>query len=195
MGFLKSLKGMLTPKADDETRTAPKASAEEKAIQEVERLPVFSGHRATSSWVQYKINVTPKNAWIAIGRANTATEWLNTTTSPMDYREHWEEAIYYMSSLARIEGKMRFKGEHPSAILRRMKLEYNQCLFEFLERYAKNHQENRIAPLKTKKGKLNRAKEFLPGLDEMWSNMTKDGRARAEELAALEVAMIEGGEI
>lgn len=162
----------------------------QERISEAERLPVFRGRRTTSSWVLYEIPVTPRTAEFVLERTRQANVEINRQTHAELYREAWEEMIWYMSHLAAIEDKVRWNGEKPSQLLLRMKLQYNECLFAFLDRYAAMHWEHRILPLKTKRGRLNRAKEFLPWLDDMWSNMTEAAKARAQELADQEVERI-----
>lgn len=75
-------------------------------------------------------------------------------------------------------------------MMQKMKMQYNVCLFEWLDRYAVYHWKKEIEPLKTEKGKLNRAKNFLPGLDDMWGNMTEAAQRYAEKLASREVERI-----
>ena len=171
-------------------KNAEQAQEQTRMIAEVERLPVFRGRRMTSHWIFYEIPVTPKTAEFVLDRIRQANTEINRQTNAELYREAWEEMIWYMSRLAAIEHKIRWNGEKPSQLLLRMKLQYNDCLFAFLDRYAAMHWEHRILPLKTERGKLNRAKEFLPWLDDMWSNMTKIAREKAHELAALEVSRI-----
>ena len=166
------------------------AQRQAQEIAEVEQLPVFRGRRMTSSWIFYEIPVTPKTAEFVLDRVRQANAEINRQTNAELYREAWEEMIWYMSHLAAIEHRLRWDGEKPSQLLLRMKQQYNDCLFAFLDRYAAMHWKHRILPLKTRRGKLNRSKEFLPRLDDMWSNMTESAKEKAKELANQEVKAI-----
>ena len=168
---------------------------EEACIRAVEELPVYRGTRANASWRFCIVKVTLNTAWLAFDRIETGMGFIQREVHPGEYREHWEEVFYYARKLAALESKAKIKGEQPSHLLRRLKLDYERCLFEFLDRYADRYIEFQIAPLKTKRGKQNRMEKFLPGLDDLWSNMTEDAKLRAQELDTLLRAQIENGEI
>ena len=164
-------------------------------IREIEELPVCQGTRAEFSWHFYIIKVTQSTAPLAFDRIKTGMEFIKSEIHPGEYREHWEEVFYYARKLVALESKVKFKGEQPSHLLRRLKLDYERYMFEFLDRYSDNFTTHQLVPLKTKRGKLNRMEKFLPGLDDLWSNMTTNARARAQELDASIRAQIENGEL
>lgn len=194
MSFWESAKQWVDKAVTEGQERKKKAENERKmqmqAVAEVERLSIFCGRRQTSRWVSYAIAVTPKNADRVMERIQDANKRINRVIVPDEYREAWEELAWYMTHLAAIEGKIHWRSERPSQMMQKMKMQYNACLFEWLDRYAAYHWKKEIEPLKTEKGKLNRAKNFLPGLDDMWGNMTEAAQRYAEKLASREVERI-----
>ena len=177
----------------DEARA--KSERESALIQHVESLAIYKGARRDSSWFAFRYPVNKKTAPLVLDVIKDTMELHNIECNPEQYREEWEQIFWYTRKLAAIEDKIKFKGEKPSQVLHRLKRDYDVCVFQFLDRYTDCFIHSEIAPLKTKRGKLNRAEKFIPGLDDMWAEMSEDARERAYELDSLIKAQIELGEI
>lgn len=165
-------------------------------IQQVENYPVYIGARRDSIWYGFRIrSITAKNAEDALQAVKDGLKRMQEEYSPEQYRERWEEIFWYTRKLAAVENKVKFKGEVPSRLLRRLKLEYEPRMFDFLDRFTEWFIRHEISPLKTVNGKLNRAEKFIPKLDDLWAEMSEAARQRAYELDAHVKSRIEHGEI
>ena len=157
--------------------------------EEVEALPIY--RRRPSVMGPVLPSFTKEEAAFILDSIGYSTECVNNARMPLEFFEHWAMIFWGLKGLARIEKKLRFKGDLPSELLYRYVRQYDASTHDFLDRYAQYRWETRIQPLQTTRANLNRNREFLADLMPYMKDMTKDSRARAKELSAMEYAQIE----
>lgn len=158
-------------------------------IIEVENLPIYS-RRPDSYWLTFIPKASKTNADVLLSIVKESADQVNRTLLPIDFFENWNVMFYTLKKLITLESKVRFRGDLPHVLLEKCKIQYEASTFEFLDRYAAYRWKEKIEPLKTERGKLNRNKKFLEEILPYWKDMTEDSQMRACELQEVEKALI-----
>lgn len=158
-------------------------------VLEVESLPIYS-RRPDTSQLSLIPKATKGNAGILLSIVQESADEVNRTLLPIVFFESWNIMFYTLKKLINLEGQVRFQGTPPHVLLEQCKAKYEASTLDFLNRYAAYHWREKIQPLKTTRGKLNRNEKFLDDILPHWRDMTQNSQMKARELKEAEKSMI-----
>lgn len=106
----------------------------------------------------------------------------STTKNPETFFSRMDLIDETLDKLIEYEEIIRFTGEKPSIIKQKFNEDRTKNVDEFIDRYAKDARL-KIYELKTKSGKLNKAKAFYNILNEYADKMSAESLAKFNEIA------------